>query len=67
MPPTPSLAEALAAAIVHVPDFPKPGVGFKDITPVLHDPALFRRVTDAIADGWRPERVGYAGASECER
>ncbi len=64
MPPTPSLADALAAAIVHVPDFPKPGVGFKDITPVLHDPALFRRVTDAIADGWRPERITHVLAIE---
>ena len=34
--------EAIRAAIRDVPDFPKPGILFKDITPVLADPALFR-------------------------
>lgn len=58
------LADALAAAILEVPDFPKPGVSFKDITPVLHDPALFRRVTDAIAERWRPSGVTHVLAIE---
>lgn len=60
----PDLAAALSAAILHVPDFPKPGVGFKDITPVLHDPALFRRVTDAIAAHWRPAGITHVLAIE---
>jgi adenine phosphoribosyltransferase len=34
--------DRLRAAIRDVPDFPKPGILFKDITPVLADPALFR-------------------------
>jgi adenine phosphoribosyltransferase len=33
-----------------IADFPKPGVVFKDITPMLGDPAVFRRVVDSIAD-----------------
>ncbi|MGH9179122.1 MAG: adenine phosphoribosyltransferase [Acidimicrobiales bacterium] len=33
-----------------IPDFPKPGVVFKDITPLLSDVTAFRHVTDAIAD-----------------
>ena len=32
-----------------IPDFPKPGVVFKDITPLLADVAAFRAVVDAIA------------------
>jgi adenine phosphoribosyltransferase len=36
---TPSL---LRDAIRDIPDFPKPGILFRDITPVLADPALFR-------------------------
>ncbi|HEU4648125.1 MAG TPA: adenine phosphoribosyltransferase [Gemmatimonadales bacterium] len=32
-----------------IPDYPKPGIIFQDITPVLRDGALFRRVTDAMA------------------
>lgn len=34
--------EILRAAVREVPDFPKPGIIFKDITPILADPALFR-------------------------
>lgn len=35
--------------IVDLPDFPKPGVVFKDITPLLADPEGFAAVVDAIA------------------
>ena len=35
-------AARLRAAIRDIPDFPKPGIVFKDITPVLADGALFR-------------------------
>lgn len=34
--------DTLRAAIRDIPDFPKPGILFKDITPILHDPALFK-------------------------
>ena len=61
---SPELAEALRAAIINIPDFPRPGIGFKDITPVLHDVALFRRVTDAIAEHWRPVGVTHVLAIE---
>jgi adenine phosphoribosyltransferase len=40
-----------------VQDFPKKGIVFKDITPVLADPALFRRVIDAFADRWRDQGI----------
>jgi adenine phosphoribosyltransferase len=36
-----------------IPDFPKPGIIFKDITPLLGDGAAFRRVVDAIAERYR--------------
>jgi len=38
------LAERVTAAIRDVPDFPKPGILFKDITPVLQDGDLFNTV-----------------------
>jgi adenine phosphoribosyltransferase len=41
--------EPVRAAIRDVPDFPKPGILFKDITPVLADPALFRACIDHFA------------------
>ncbi len=40
-----------------VPDFPKPGIVFKDITPLLGDVEAFRRTVDAIADHYAGHRV----------
>lgn len=48
-----TLSADLARAIRDVRDFPKPGVLFKDITPVLQDAALFRRTTEALAEAFR--------------
>ncbi|HEY3437963.1 MAG TPA: adenine phosphoribosyltransferase [Actinotalea sp.] len=42
---------ARAAALVHdVPDYPQPGVVFKDITPLLGDGPTFAAVVEALAD-----------------
>ncbi len=46
--------DRIRAAIRDVPDFPKPGIIFKDITPVLSDPALFAAVLDTFADRYAP-------------
>jgi len=43
-------ADRIKVAIRDVPDFPKPGIMFKDITPVLGDPALFKLATDLYCD-----------------
>jgi adenine phosphoribosyltransferase len=42
--------EQIQAAIRTVPDFPQPGILFRDITPVLADGDLFRRVIDLLAE-----------------
>lgn len=44
----------IGAAIRDVPDFPKPGIIFKDITPVLADGALFRESIDLFVEATRP-------------
>ena len=44
----------LKAAIRDVPDFPKPGIQFKDITPLLADPRLFAGCIDLIVAGLQP-------------
>jgi adenine phosphoribosyltransferase len=49
--------DQIRARIRDVPDFPKKGIVFKDITPVLADAVLYRRVVDAFAARWRGERV----------
>jgi adenine phosphoribosyltransferase len=50
-------ASDIARAIRNVPDFPKPGIQFKDITPVLADPQLFSRSIDLLIDGFKPGDV----------
>lgn len=40
---------ALRAAIRNVPDFPEPGIQFKDITPLLADPVLVQQAVEALA------------------
>jgi adenine phosphoribosyltransferase len=49
--------DAVRAKVRDVPDFPKPGIVFKDITPVLSDPATFRQVIDAFVARWEGERI----------
>ena len=44
-------------AIRNVPDFPKPGIQFKDITPVLADARLFSGCIDLLIDGFKPGQV----------
>ena len=49
-------AESLAAKIRDVPDFPKPGIVFKDIMPLLADAASLRETIDLLAEWARPRR-----------
>jgi len=45
----------LKSMVREVPDFPKPGIGFKDITPLLVDPEALRQSVASLAD-WSAER-----------
>ena len=46
--------ELIAAGVIRdVPDFPKPGIMFKDITPVLEHPAAFKQVVDLLTEDAR--------------
>lgn len=48
------MAQLLAEAhIRNVPDFPKPGIMFKDIAPVLQQPAAFQEAVDLLAEDAR--------------
>jgi adenine phosphoribosyltransferase len=53
------ISELLLSRIRDVPDYPEPGVVFKDITPLLADPAAFTALTDALA-----EVAGRTGATK---
>jgi adenine phosphoribosyltransferase len=45
-----ALRDLLLSRIRDVPDYPKPGVVFKDITPLLADPKALSALTDALAE-----------------
>lgn len=47
----------LATYIRDVPDFPIPGILFRDITPLLADPAAFRRAVDIFAERCRARNI----------
>ncbi|SCF85184.1 adenine phosphoribosyltransferase [Streptomyces sp. Ncost-T10-10d] len=47
---TESTRELLLSRIRDVPDYPKPGVMFKDITPLLADPPAFAALTETLAE-----------------
>ena len=47
----------IAAAIRNIPDFPKKGIQFKDITPVLADPRLFAATIDHLIGHHKPGSV----------
>jgi len=51
------IVERLRAAVRDVPDFPKKGITFKDITPVLSDPSLFRASIDLFLERCRGREV----------
>jgi adenine phosphoribosyltransferase len=57
MPKAIATPKEIEQAIRNVPDFPKPGIQFKDITPVLADARLFAGSIDLLTDGFKPGSV----------
>jgi adenine phosphoribosyltransferase len=51
------ILEKLRAAVRDVPDFPKKGIVFKDITPILSDPVLFHASIDLFLERCRARRI----------
>jgi len=49
--------ERLKAVIRDIPDFPKEGILFKDITPLLASPQAFTTTLDLFAEQWAGQRV----------
>jgi adenine phosphoribosyltransferase len=50
------MSDALRAAIRDVPDFPEPGIVFKDMMPLLADPAALHETVDLLAEWVEPRR-----------
>jgi adenine phosphoribosyltransferase len=59
-----SLVAALRASIRDVPDFPTPGIVFKDVAPLLANARLFAQATDALAAPFADEGITHVVAVE---
>ena len=55
--PNPVTPAEIEAAIRNVADFPKPGIQFKDITPVLADARLFAGAIDLLTERFKPGTI----------
>lgn len=60
----PRPAVDLRSLIREIPDFPKAGIGFKDITPLLADPDGLAEAVHRLADYARPLRIDCVVAAE---
>lgn len=54
---SPESLERLRSTIRDVPDFPQPGILFKDITPVLADPALLQEAIEGMTETFAGQKV----------
>ena len=54
----------LASFIRDVPDFPKPGIVFKDITPLLAHPAALAMAVERMANPFRADRIDLVVGAE---
>jgi adenine phosphoribosyltransferase len=57
-------AAQLRELIRDIPDFPKPGILFRDITPLLAHPGAFRAAVRQLADHYRGQRIDAVAAAE---
>jgi adenine phosphoribosyltransferase len=55
---------AIRAAIRTIPDYPKPGIQFRDITTLLGDAQMFRRVVDELVQPWTEARIDRVAGIE---
>lgn len=60
----PSTADKLKASIRDIPDFPKPGVTFKDITPLLQNADLFKKAVERLAGPFQRKGITHVASIE---
>src|ERR1700753_727117 len=60
----PELAHDLKAAVRTIPDYPKPGILFRDITTLLGDARSFRRAVDELVQPWAGSKIDKVAGIE---
>lgn len=58
------LADSIKSSIRDVIDFPKPGIVFKDITPLLENPTLVSEIVKALGEHYKKETIDAVAAIE---
>lgn len=58
------LTDNLKSLIRDVPDFPKPGIIFKDITPLLENPLVVKSVVNALIEPFQNQKIDAVAAIE---
>src|SRR5919109_2910690 len=62
--PSPALENDLRAAIRSIPDYPKPGIMFRDITTLLGNARAFRRAGDELVQPWAGSKIDKVAGME---
>ena len=62
--PSPTLDVDLRASIRTIPDYPKPGILFRDITTLLGDARAFRRAVDELVQPWAGTKIDKVAGIE---
>ena len=57
-------ADALKKMVRDVPDFPQPGIVFRDITPLLADKDTFLEIVEMMSRHWLDKRIDHVAAIE---
>jgi len=58
------MPELVKASIRDIPDFPKPGIVFKDITTAIKDAEVFKRIVDYITEEFKDAGIDYVAGIE---
>ncbi|MBB6110805.1 adenine phosphoribosyltransferase [Mucilaginibacter lappiensis] len=58
------ITQQIKSAIRDIPDFPKPGIIFKDITPILKDPVLCENIVNAFVEQLKGKRIDVIAGIE---
>lgn len=59
-----SAVDELKSLIRDIPDFPKKGVIYKDITPLLKEGESFKKIVDTLAERYKDRRIDYIASIE---
>jgi adenine phosphoribosyltransferase len=58
------LSEKIKRSIREVKDYPKPGIVFKDITPILADPGLRKEIVESLVQEFRSQKIDAVASTE---